>query len=183
MSILLKTIVGSRLHGFAGARSDIDMLEVHTEPFYNAKTKTFKPELQTMTPNAYASLDVTSMTLSHFVERAYEGSHQALDAMFSTKARVDKITELREAFVSGPNIITAFASAITSTEPMEDIKKRRHAVRFTLNLIDILETGRYNPTLSAEKKEYILSVISLERSEFLKEMRTLSPISLGVFRD
>lgn len=177
MTLLFRSYAGSILHGLATSSSDIDIFEVYSEGFgIPSSSHELKREIQTIKGKD----DVTKITLSRFMQRSMEGSHQCLDAMFSSIPEVDKISALRKSFYCGNNTVETFRRSIREMAFQKVPKKRRHAVRVTLNLIQIMERGRYEPQLTDEEKKFTDEISRLPIDEFYVAIQKLSPINLSL---
>lgn len=172
--LLLKVQAGSKLYGYATDTSDDDYYEVHTEPFTIETRDLPRKSKQTIIDG----IDTLQVTLSEFMVRANAGSHQALDAMFTHTTLVDKITGLREGYHAGYEIIPAYQRIITKFATQSGYRKQRHALRALYNLTDMLETGRYNPSLSDKRIETILTEARKPYPEFKKTLLNLTPVQL-----
>lgn len=147
---ILSTLHGSHLYGLAHEDSDMDTYEVLI-----GCDKRFAW-------NFNEDTDTTYIHLSRFQQSVEEGAPQALEALFSPVA---EIAPGWEAFFRGlrPGIDNARAtyrrtvlnfglnaggragSAAKRTDP---VKLRRHALRLTWNLDDLVRCGRFDPRLS-----------------------------------
>jgi hypothetical protein len=173
--LLLKVQAGSRLYGYATDTSDDDYFEVHTEPFM-IETRDAPRQVRQTIVNG---IDTIQMTLSHFLERAQNGSHQALDAMFAAAPEYDLLAGLRANYRTGYEVIPAYERIISKFALQEGFRKQRHALRAIYNLTDMLETGRYKPELPAERIAFINEKAQLPYNEFRKVVIKLSPIELS----
>lgn len=172
--LLLKVQAGSRLYGYSTEASDDDYFEVHTEPFIISTREAPRKVKQTIVDG----VDTLQMTLSAFLERAMDGSHQALDAMFAAEPIVDEISALRHNFHAGNEVIPTYVRIITKFALQEGYRKQRHALRALFNLEDLMKTGRYSPELSQERVDFILDKAQLPSKEFKELLIKLSPVSL-----
>ncbi len=172
--LLLKVQAGSRLYGYATAESDDDIFEVHTEQFYIPTRELPRNVKQTIVDG----IDTLQMTLSHFMEKAASGSHQALDAMFAENPEVDLIKDFRASYRAGYDVIPAYTRIISKFALQQGFRKQRHALRAMFNLTDMLETGRYTPRLTEERISFIQEHAHLEYPEFRKLLLNMSPVSL-----
>lgn len=172
--LLLKVQAGSRLYGYSTEASDDDYFEVHTEPFIISTREAPRKVKQTIIDG----VDTLQMTLSTFLERAMDGSHQALDAMFAAEPIVDEISALRHNFHAGYEVIPTYVRIITKFAVQEGYRKQRHALRAMFNLEDLLNTGRYAPELSQERIDFILEKAHLPYADFRELLIKESPISL-----
>lgn len=174
MTLLLRSVAGSRLYGTSRPESDLDYYEVHSSlPSVSGLYKTQQTIVN--------GVDTTMVSLSQFIELARSGSHQALDAMFSEQVEVDKIEALRQGYRAGYSVVEAYLRIIEKFAFDNTVRKRKHAVRVAFNLTDILETGRFNPTLSAERREAVLSIPNLPDKEFFKALQVISPVEFRTF--
>ena len=172
MTLLLRSIAGSHLYGTSRPESDLDYYEVHSVlPSFSGLYKTQQTIID--------GVDVTKVSLSHFMELARIGSHQALDAMFSEKVEVDKIEALRRGYRAGYSVVVPYLGIIHKFSVDGTERKRKHAVRVAFNLIDILETGRFNPTLTPERKDLVLSLPKLPDKEFFEALSEISPLDIN----
>lgn len=157
--VLFKTVHGSRLYGLNHAGSDEDFYTVVTktpvDTSFNRQTRA-RYAKQTISDNE----DSFVVDFGTWVEMCKSGVPQALEAMFSDMAIEDRIPEFRTAFRAGPACWERYLRTIKSFALAEDdsIKKRRHALRLALNLREIIERGRFNPTLSLEDAAWITSM-------------------------
>jgi len=174
MTLLFRSYAGSILHGLSTPSSDIDIFEIHSESFGSAHAN--KQEVQKIE----GELDVTKITLSRFMQRSMDGSHQCLDAMFSSIAEVDEISALRKSFYAGSSTVEVFGRSIRELAHQKPPKKRRHAVRVTLNLIQMMETGRYEPRLTEPEIAETDRISRLSTDQFYSAIQELSPIELGL---
>jgi predicted nucleotidyltransferase len=159
--VLFKTVHGSRLYGLNHAGSDEDFYTVVTKaPVDNrfGRQTRSKYAKQTIT----GSEDSFVVDLGTWMEMCKSGVPQALEAMFSNMAIVDNIPNLRASFRAGPAVTLKYLDTIKSFAMAEDEtrKKRRHALRLALNLRELCETGRFNPTLCKEDANWITSMSS-----------------------
>jgi hypothetical protein len=103
------------------------------------------------------NMDITYVPLDTFVRWAGEGKPQFLEAMWSPIPHIDRIPALRSSFRPDTGkVIRTYRKIIKShwEEGVEEdnLKKRRHAVRLSLNLATFEKTGRFNPTLTEGEK-------------------------------
>src|SRR5690606_19830742 len=106
-TLLLRSYAGSILHGLESSESDTEVLEVYATGNVSEFGKV-RHEIHSMDNG----IDLTRMSLSRFMERAMAGSHQALDAMFSSKVEVDLIGDLRRGFHCGHSAIPVLIGTI-----------------------------------------------------------------------
>jgi len=170
MALLLRSFAGSHLYGLARPESDLDYYEVHDRSLAGNLGKERKT-VQTIVDG----VDVTAVGLSHFMDLAISGSHQALDAMFSERTAVDEITAMRKGFRVGQHIAPIYNGIIIKFALQDTPRKRKHAVRLAYNLHDMMETGRFNPTLTPERAQHVLATAELEADDFITEIEKVTP--------
>jgi hypothetical protein len=141
--IIFTTIHGSHLYGMAGPNSDMDTYVV-TNSNARAKQKVFGGE------------DSVRIGWKHFVEYAFSGSHQSLEAMFSPRKVWNPdfkwlATYTNSFYATGPDVISKYERTIKSFAHADDFKRRRHACRLWLNLQDLRKYGRFNPVMTPEQ--------------------------------
>lgn len=151
--LLFSTPHGSHLYGMAHADSDSDIYEVLT-PVRGARPAW---SAQTITDDA----DTFRVDLPTWLTMCDKGVPQALEAMFSTRATVDRITALRAAWRPTTRVLPTYLRTIRHFVTDERTKRRRHAVRLALNLADLQAYGRFVPTLTAAQ---VATVTVLEQS-------------------
>lgn len=176
--ILLKVQAGSHLYGYATPESDIDFFEVHDTGFIrpNDPDLIIREAEQTIVDG----IDVTRMTLDRFIEKARKGSHQALDAMFAPTPLEDRLQGFREAYRVGMEVVPTYERAITQFTFRDGgvFRYQRHAMRILLNLNDIIDHNRYNPTLTEETREYVNTVAHYPTVKFRRELMMKTVLSL-----
>lgn len=131
--VIFTTIHGSRLYGFAHEGSDFD--------YFTVTSGNEKPH-----QSVVGNIDHVRMGLPAFLERAYSGSHQSVEALFSRKKWWGPAAEMYAPMLSqiricGPEVTAKYARTITAF-CYGDFKRRRHAVRLRLNLNEILRDGQ-----------------------------------------
>lgn len=168
MDTLLETIHGSRLYGLNHATSDQDYYKVVTSSEgARRKGKSF----------SVTDGDLFVVTLSRFVEQASEGVHQALEAMYSPFAPASPLDAFRTRFQ--PDMMSArrnYSSAINGALKQDTLKRRKHAVRLTLNLMTLLEHGRFNPHLNDRQIELVHDLA--ESSNLSQRLATMLPFDV-----
>lgn len=156
MEVLFKTVHGSRLYGLAHAGSDEDFYTVIAKPQrdtrFGKQTKA-RYAKQTILDGE----DSVVVDFGTWVEQCKSGVPQALEAMFSDMAVVDNIAEFRKSFRAGSGVADRYFRTIKSFSysDRDPFKRKRHALRLALNLNELGQTGRFNPTLSPEWADYI----------------------------
>lgn len=173
-TVLYKTIHGSRLYGLAHADSDED---------YYIVTPTVRTRRQiNATHKIQGELDTLAVDFASFVQLAHKGTPQALETMFSTKAVSPFFEEYRNGFrTADSEVIATYMKTIKSMALFEKkpLKHRRHAMRLSLNLEELLYTGRFNPTLSPANVSLISRLAEKEGEAYFIELNKLQPIDLN----
>jgi predicted nucleotidyltransferase len=172
-TILFKTIHGSHLYGLNHKGSDEDYYTVIVAD--NKTSSTAHNKSKQTIKNGIDSLQVS---LNHFVKLAQDGSHQALEAMFSQKVTGDVIEDMRKNYYVGTNIFMIYERTIRNFSLSEDFKRRRHALRLTLNLNEMMETGRFNPTLTPEQAATITHKTNATFDEYFTYINELSDMEI-----
>lgn len=170
-SILLKTVHGSRLYGLHSATSDYDTYVVTNEPYNNTrKARHIMRGLD----------DVVTISLSEFMRQCADGVPQALEALYSPLADVNKIQGLSSSFMPDTGrSVTRYTSAIYSFGMKKDTEKsRRHALRLSLNLRDILEVGKFTPRLTPEQVYLVYTGAQRSTDDFLALLEDTCPVDL-----
>lgn len=148
--LLLKTVHGSHLYGMDHAGSDHDFWEVYS----NKIPSPSKYSKQTIRDN----VDLVQTNLSTFMNQANKGVPQALECMFSDKAEVDEITDLRRHYrVDTGKFFVCYQKTIKAARKDGGTKKLRHAVRLSMNLQQGLIYGRFQPTLNSRTVERLFN--------------------------
>lgn len=142
MTTLLETVHGSHLYRLAHEGSDVDTYRV-IDGFRGAR-----PNRVRHTVDREAGTDVTVVGLSTFMHLCEEGVPQALEAMFSPVAVVDRMAELRSAYRVGWTTRRTYMRTAKNFINGDTEKKQRHACRLLLNLDVALRYGRFDPVLS-----------------------------------
>lgn len=167
--LLFRTIHGSRLYGLSHADSDYDYWEIYSNKI-PSPSKYIQQKIA-------GESDTVKMNLSTFMNYAERSSHQVLDCMFSTKAEVDLIKDLRERFfLNTGTFVPLYQRTIkafglrdeTDGEPKYVLKSKRHAVRMLYQLQDGLEYGRFDPTLTEERAQFLLGADLEDLDEVLQ---------------
>lgn len=170
-TVLFKTIHGSKLYGLARKGSDDDFYVV---------TPTRKVSRQINAKQRIDGLnDVTSMDFASFVTLANKGVPQALETMFSRKSVSNFFEDFRQNyFASDPTVVHTYMKTIKSFSLSEKdpYKRKRHALRLSLNLEELLYTGRFNPTLSHSNALRITRLAHKEGDAYFKELEAVCPL-------
>lgn len=171
-TVLFKTIHGSKLYGLANAGSDDDFYVI-TPTRYTSRQINAKQTIQ-------GTNDVTAVDFSSFVKLVNNGVPQALEAMFSRKAKSDFFEDYRQAYyASDPQVIHTYMRTIKAFSLSSgNYKRRRHALRLCINLEELLYSGRFNPTLSKANAIRISRIAFKEDKQYLAELKKMSPIEV-----
>ncbi len=169
VEVLFKTVHGSRLYGLSHSKSDDDFYAILTD-----ENRKIKP-LQTIVGH----IDMMSLGFASFVSLAHKGVPQVLEAMFSKLTYGDPIEAYRKQYkASDPQVIDTYLRTIKSFSLSEDFKRRRHAIRLTMNLNELLHTGRFNPTLTPTEAILITNQTSKSFEEYVDYLNKISIIEL-----
>lgn len=144
------TIHGSHLYGLNHAGSDEDYYSI----VYGDGNRSNAARNKTK-QTIINGIDTVKVSLNHFMQLARDGSHQALEAMFSEKTYGDSLEGLRKNYYVGTEIFSIYERTIRNFALSNDFKRRRHGLRLMLNLNEMVERGRFNPTLTAEEAKTI----------------------------
>lgn len=162
MTVLFRTRHGSHLYGLAHAGSD--------EDWYTVIAKRGGMRKRDARQTIMNGLDSTVVDLSTFMHNCDMGVPQALEAMFSTEAEIDLLTDMRASYrINTANMVGTYKRTIKNfllDDPT--YKKRRHALRLFMNLSTALETGRFDPRLS-EREIQIANTLAHEKGETILE--------------
>lgn len=183
--VLFSTVHGSRLYGLSHSGSDYDTYVVVAEPRGHSETLQPRRTLHAVVTQEDGTVtDVTTTGLTWFLHLCNEGAPMSLEAMFAPTAETDTFAAYRAAYRVNPHTMTAtYRRSMTEhalrglglhpTKPTNAPHKvRRHAVRQALNLATALETGRFNPVLTADEKHTVLTVA--DSATFVADLRVLT---------
>lgn len=174
---ILLVLHGSHLYGLNHADSDTDYYRVvSTQPEVNrfgARRK--RNGFQTI----QGGMDNTVFDFKTFMIHAHNGIPQALEAMFANEAEMDSIEAFRHNYhASISAMVVSYTSAIERFV-MRDFKRRRHALRYALNLREAVDNyGRFTPELSKSNAEMITEMAS--SPHFVTHLRKLSYTELNL---
>ena len=147
MTLLLRTIHGSRLYGLHHDGSDYDYFEVHGFDKFHSKQSIVN------------GVDTVRVSLDTFIRRASAGSPQALEAMWSRQAEIDLIP-WRWSFQPDRSLTeNVYTRTIKNFSLSQDRKRQRHAWRLKFNYSDHMNYGQFNPTLDPEVASMIESLV------------------------
>lgn len=173
-TVLLKTIHGSRLYGLNHADSDDDYYVV-TPTVRTKKTLNAKHKID-------GDLDIVTVDFASFVTMAENGVPQSLETMFSKKTESPFFEEYRTSwFASDPRVIDRYIRTIKSfslDDTSKQEKYQRHAIRLSLNLEQLVYTGRFDPTLNTSDVRMVKRLGQMPKAEFMKELNAVNPFDL-----
>lgn len=140
MTVIFRTIHGSRLYGLNHAKSDEDLMVVYDDE-------------RTALHVHRGQDDTVHVGFNDFLNKALSGSHQSLEALFSPFKEWEQ--EQYRPFLEGIIVPVAgirekYVRTIKRFS-FGDFKLRRHAVRLAYSLVDLQKYGRFNPRLSPER--------------------------------
>lgn len=142
--MIFSTIHGSKLYRLDHGESDTDLYEV------------YEGSSTTLTQRKDENLDIVSGSLTAFLLRAYSGSHQSCEALFSPFKGWQPGMEAKWGAMIA-NIVIAGGDVFDKYERTirkfcyGDHKRRRHAVRLSYNLQELRRTGRFDPVLDSRQ--------------------------------
>lgn len=147
--IVFHTVHGSHLYGLNHEESDHDIFVVTDTYNRTSKVRHFFAEDGT---------DVAVVDVFRFIELAQSGSHQSAEALFSPMKHTARrgsiwMPYLHQLTITGGDVFAKYERTIRRFA-YGDTKRRRHAVRLTLNLQQLRIHGRMNPALSPEQVRY-----------------------------
>ena len=153
--LLFETIAGSRLYNMDHPDSDYDYWQVYAnQP--RRKAKYIKQKIS-------GKNDQVVMDLSTFMLYADRSSHQVLECMFSDRANIDLIKNLRQSFRLNINtFVPLYQRTIKAFGLSESIKSKRHAVRMCWNLQQGLDYARFDPALTNEQAAWLMHATAAE---------------------
>lgn len=165
--VLLETPHGSHLYGLANADSDLDSFKVIADN-PTVKGKYARQKIYEIDGDTY---DETLTDMSTFALYAGKGVPQYLEAMWSQQTTVDEIHEWRMSF--SPDYYRTqdtYVRTIRNFYDKPEFKRKRHAYRLVMNLLDFRSEGIFNPTLNEEELEHLQWMLKSERYplEFLE---------------
>jgi len=174
-TVLLKTVHGSRLYGLEHANSDDDYYVVtptqNTKKQLNAKHK------------IDGDLDTVTTDFASFVQMCNNGVPQALETMFSKKTVSPFFEEYRQSwFAADPTVVSRYLRTIKSFSLEEGAKQekyRRHALRLSLNLDELVNTGRFDPTLSKQNVSLVKRLATKNQEQYFNELNAINPFDLN----
>jgi hypothetical protein len=163
MEVLFKTIHGSRLYGLSHADSDYDWYTV-------VDKRPYRHPVQTIVDGQ----DSHVFELSEWIDHCQRGTPQALEAMFSTKAEIDKLPDLRRDFKAGGHSFFTFLKVIRSLQGWDDFKHKRHMIRLAYEAQDLARYGRFDPTMTPLRIETANELAKLPLNYCLDDALTIA---------
>lgn len=177
-TMVLETVHGSRLYGLAGPDSDYDTYRVVDGG----------PTTQHVSGNR----DILQVALDDFLRFCYEGSHQALEALWSP---IKTVCDPRWiAMFSGvqPDMVSATSRYVGAIANMGtrhgktrigdysqiSFKHRRHMLRLAKNLDCLYRYGRFNPVCPPPMVEWLNATAAGSRDMFVAELAATCPAEL-----
>lgn len=164
-TVLFKTLHGSRLYNLAHDDSDVDYYTVVTKLPADARWGR-QARAQYAKQTIIDGVDTLVIDFGTWMNQCTAGVSQALEAMFSTRAIEDNIAPFRASYRAGSQCWSTYYKTIKSFA-LSGIKKRRHALRFGLNLNEMGRCGRLNPSLTDEDARYITWMSHKSHSDVL----------------
>lgn len=141
--IVFFTRHGSKLYGLNTDSSDEDWFVVTTSRAPRATQGVIKR-------GGAPALDVVTVGWDAFLGLAHSGSHQSIEALFSTEKvflRPEYEPHLADVRLTGSDITAKYRRTIRKFS-FGDFKRRRHAVRLSMNLAELSDRGRFDPHLT-----------------------------------
>lgn len=159
--LIFETIHGSHLYGLAHGGSDSDIYRV------------YEGDGRDLRQTVVGDVDTVRGDLEAFLLRARSGSHQSLEALFSpVKQYGEGMAEkwgpfLDNLYVSGGDVFAKYERTIKKF-CYSDFKRRRHAVRLSLNLRTMRRDGRFNPRLTEDEIRHVNNIANAFTGDDLK---------------
>lgn len=158
--VIFSTIHGSHLYGLAHAGSDRDVARVTTSTATKARHRNGVEE------------DTMTIPWDVLLIRIQEGSHQSLETLFSPYKEWNPEYVHLKPYVEGWTITGSevFAKYERTIKKFcyGDFKRRRHAVRLSLNLRDLRRDGRFDPVLNEDQIQYVNQIAMAYSNDDLK---------------
>ena len=172
-TVLFKTIHGSKLYGLDHAGSDDDYYIITPSRYVSRKINARQIII--------GSDDTVAIDFRSFVTLAHKGVPQALEAMFSRTSTSEYFEDYRaNYYASDPEVIHTYMRTIKSFSLSEKdgFKRRRHALRLSMNLEELMYTGRFNPTLNQGDALKITRLAGKEGNDYINELKAICPIEV-----
>jgi hypothetical protein len=166
-NLLFRTPAGSRLYGLENEDSDYD--------WYSVVERVPKKRLTFTTHSIVGDQDNTVVDFGTWVNACQAGVPQALEAMFSTKAKVDRIAEYRAGFKAGTDYSKYLGTMKKmSHEHPDSFKHKRHILRLALNMKGLRERNRFDPTLDRVQIALINGLAKLDMENVYNDALALA---------
>lgn len=166
--MLYSVVNGSNLYGLATSHSDVDVYNV-----YAGKGKSSQ--------RFCGDFDITTHSFDSWIKNCNKGIPQALEAMFAPTSFVleSAVEDFRHSFYAhGAEVIDTYSRTIYKLA-MGNQRKRGHAIRLAFQLSDIMESGRFNPRLTADKKSVWHALLAEDTvDKYRKELERIAGIQL-----
>lgn len=137
--VIFRTVHGSHLYGMAGPHSDMDIYTVTTSK-NRARQK------------VTGDTDSVVIGWDMFIQYAFSGSHQSVEALFSPYKEWESNHHLAPMLdgyrITGRSVFEKYGRTITSFAHSDDFKRRRHACRLWLNMQGLRWRGRFDPVMT-----------------------------------
>lgn len=170
---------GSILYGLNHAGSDEDFYRVVPDEFYWKVIGKFPSGKPNILANQTIVDGIDQMVVSEktFQKFCFEGVIQALETMFAREPLIDRLGAYRNDYFAGMNLDHMCGKYMRTIKAFAygDFKKRRHALRLSLNLREAMENGgRFNPTLNANDIAYVTELAKSTPEEFTAALREIN---------
>lgn len=163
--IIFTTRHGSHLYGLAGPTSDLDIYTVTTS--------------RNRARQRVNGLD-DSFTIGFdaFLEYAFGGSHQSVEALFSTEKvwhSHHHLAPMLDGYrITGGDVLAKYRRTIRKFAHADDFKRRRHACRLWLNMQCLRWDGRFDPRMTTDEIRWATAIAAStmtgdELAEYLSE--------------
>lgn len=175
----LLTHGGSVLYGLNHADSDEDFYRVvPDEHYWSAIGKHPSGDPKTKAHQTIVDgIDQMIVSEKTFHRFCYEGIPQALEAMFTQKPVIDRLGAFRNDYFAGMNTEHMCGKYMRTIKSFAygNFKKRRHALRLSLNLRQAMETrGFFNPTLGVDEAAWISSIAASNPELFIETLNSIN---------
>lgn len=166
MTVLLRTIHGSRLYGLANPlTSDYDFYLVVSNGSKRATQKIQGKD------------DTVVMTLGEFARQVHKGVPQALEALFSPLADRAPLDAYRyEFYPSTTATVETYRRTMKSFALGGTVKSRRHALRLGYSLSQFLAYGQFCPTLDARTAARFTDLAEAHSDAYVDGLLALAPV-------
>lgn len=179
--IMLETVHGSHLYNLATPTSDRDSFIVFANQAHRRKARYAFQRLEGVSDDLLTDV-------STFQQYAKKGVPQYLEAMWSEKATIDELGYMRwlfrpdtysteatyirtarnfwekgDAILSGHPPTRAYPEP-PSPEYVRGVKLKRHAYRLCLNLQDMRQFGRFNPSLGLRQQRELTRMLHADET-------------------